>query len=68
MHFMQLSLLFQNTSDGKLVEQESGGEDHKHRDNVGGVNVDSDEKMDSLQLEYTYLLTSQVSNTTLTIR
>ena len=28
---------------------------------VDGVHVDSDEKMDSLQLEYTYLLTSQVN-------
>ena len=57
-----MSILFQNTSDGKLVEQEVGGEDHKHREHVGGLPVDSDEKMDSLQLEYTYLLTSQVVN------
>jgi len=56
--------LVQNTSDGKLVDQEGGGgEDQKHcRENVGGVNVDSDEKMDSLQLEYTYLLTSQLES------
>ena len=51
--------LVQNTSDGKLVEQEGGGEEGKNS-HVGGVHVDSAEKMDSLQLEYTYLLTSQV--------
>ncbi len=51
--------MVQNTSDGKLVEQEGGGEGGK-RSSVGGVHVDSDEKMDSLQMEYTYLLTSQV--------
>jgi len=52
--------LVQNTSDGKLVEQEAGekvGQEH-----VGGVQVNSDEKMDSLQLEYTYLLTSQLES------
>ena len=51
----------QNTSDGKLVEQEGGGAEEKQR-RVDGVNVDSEEKMDSLQLEYTYLLTSQLES------
>lgn len=53
--------LVQNTSDGKLVEQEGGGAEEKQR-RVDGVNVDSEEKMDSLQLEYTYLLTSQLES------
>lgn len=55
--------LVQNTSDGKLVEQEAGGgEEGKQRSSVGGLHVDNDEKMDSLQLEYTYLLTSQLES------
>jgi len=56
--------LVQNTSDGKLVEQEGGGGQTEKQRRVDGVHVDSDEKMDSLQLEYTYLLTSQVSTCT----
>ena len=44
------------------MEQEAGGgEEGKQRSSVGGLHVDNDEKMDSLQLEYTYLLTSQVT-------
>lgn len=39
--------LVQNKADGKLVELE-------------GLSADSDEKLDSIQLEYTYLLTSQL--------
>lgn len=43
--------LVQNTSDRDGTEAEKVGQEH-----VGGVQVNSDEKMDSLQLEYTYLL------------
>jgi hypothetical protein len=50
----------QNTSDGKLVEQEAGGGEEGKQRRVGGLPVDTEEKVDSLQLEYTYLLTSQV--------
>ncbi|KAM7291728.1 putative brca1-associated protein [Ixodes scapularis] len=39
--------LVQNKTDGKLVE-------------LQGLGTDSDEKLDSVQLEYTYLLTSQL--------
>merc|ERR1719186_982075 len=53
--------LVQNTEDGKLVEQEAHRDGGKHG-RVGGVLVDKDEKMDSLQLEYTYLLTSQLED------
>ena len=53
--------LVQNTEDGKLVQQEERNEGGKHG-RVGGVMVDKDEKMDSLQLEYTYLLTSQLED------
>lgn len=42
-----LAKLVQNKADGKLVELE-------------GLSADSDEKLDSIQLEYTYLLTSQL--------
>merc|ERR1712130_928929 len=34
----------------------------KHTGSVDGVSVDNEEKMDSLQLEYTYLLTSQLED------
>merc|ERR1712210_270356 len=51
--------LVQSQEDGKLVEQEGGG---KHTGSVDGVAVDNVEKMDSLQLEYTYLLTSQLED------
>ena len=50
--------LVQNTGDGKLVEGEGRGAVEKHQ---GGVE-DHTEKMDSLQLEYTYLLTSQLED------
>jgi hypothetical protein len=53
-------MFVQNTSDGKLVEQEAGGGEEGKQRSVGGLHVDNEEKMDSLQLEYTYLLTSQV--------
>ena len=54
--------LVQSQEDGKLVEQEGGGMEGvkgggKHTGSVDGVAVDNVEKMDSLQLEYTYLLT-----------
>jgi len=42
------------------VEQEAGGGEEGKQRSVGGLHVDNEEKMDSLQLEYTYLLTSQV--------
>ncbi|XP_064482341.1 BRCA1-associated protein-like [Ornithodoros turicata] len=41
--------LIQNKTDGKLVQLEN-------------LQTDSDEKLDSVQLEYTYLLTSQLEN------
>ena len=53
--------LVQNTEDGKLVQQEERVEGGK-QGRVGGVAVNKDEKMDSLQLEYTYLLTSQLED------
>ena len=58
--FQFINFPLQNTSDGKLVEQEAGGGEEGKRRSVGGVAVDNEEKVDSLQLEYTYLLTSQV--------
>jgi len=52
--------LVQNTEDGKLVEQEA------RRDGAKAKNEDgfeaNEEKVDSLQLEYTYLLTSQLED------
>ena len=60
--------LVQSQEDGKLVEQEGGGGREgvkgggKHSGSVDGVAVDNEEKMDSLQLEYTYLLTSQLED------
>eukprot|EP00092_Neocalanus_flemingeri_P012762 GFUD01013752.1.p1 GENE.GFUD01013752.1~~GFUD01013752.1.p1 ORF type:complete len:614 (-),score=212.76 GFUD01013752.1:76-1917(-) len=53
--------LVQNNEDGKLVEQEAQNEGGKHG-RVSGVMMNKDEKMDSLQLEYTYLLTSQLED------
>lgn len=50
--------LVQNTSDGKLVEQTPDRGEGKH----GGANLENAEKVDSLQLEYTYLLTSQLED------
>jgi len=50
--------LVQNTEDGKLVEQEARRDGAKHE---GGFEVNED-KVDSLQLEYTYLLTSQLED------
>ena len=53
--------LVQSQEDGKLVEQEGGGLRGGKGGAVDGLAVDS-EKMDSLQLEYTYLLTSQLED------
>ena len=53
-------------ADGKLVETgggRAGRDDEDCKDgakNIDGVTVNSDEKLDSIQLEYTYLLTSQL--------
>merc|ERR1719361_2236407 len=44
-------------SDGKLVEAEG-----RCMDNCKNDGVTSDEKIDSIQLEYTYLLTSQLES------
>ena len=59
-----LPRLVQSQGDGKLVEQEQ--EEGGKGGGKGCVNtvegVDSEEKMDSLQLEYTYLLTSQLED------
>merc|ERR1719232_2046684 len=52
--------LVQNTEDGKLVEQEARLEDGGKHDL--GWTGDAEEKVDSLQLEYTYLLTSQLED------
>lgn len=51
-----------DSADGKLVEAEGGLDDDNggQCQGVGGVVVNSDEKLDSIQLEYTYLLTSQL--------
>ncbi|TRY74564.1 hypothetical protein TCAL_09740, partial [Tigriopus californicus] len=50
--------------DGKFVEAQEGPHAHEGKQSSGktvdGVSVNSDEKMDSIQLEYTYLLTSQL--------
>lgn len=48
--------LLQNKTDGKLVE---GPSPEKHN---SGQLADMDEKLDSVQLEYTYLLTSQLES------
>jgi len=57
--------LVANTEDGKLVQQEGVGSSKAGADGQGqgqqGV-VQGEEKMDSLQLEYTYLLTSQLED------
>jgi len=52
--------LVQNTEDGKLIQQEARSDGAKGRHS--GQLVDSEEKVDSLQLEYTYLLTSQLED------
>ena len=51
-----------DSADGKLVEAEGNGREQIDcgGKTVDGVAVNSDEKMDSIQLEYTYLLTSQL--------
>ena len=50
-----------DSADGKLVEAEGNGQDlHCRKGGVDGVPVGSEEKLDSIQLEYTYLLTSQL--------
>jgi len=55
--------LVQSQEDGKLVEQERGGGVGEGKGGgVDGVAVDNEEKMDSLQLEYTYLLTRQLED------
>ena len=43
-----------------LAEGRGYDQDFSDRKSVDGVNVNSDEKLDSIQLEYTYLLTSQL--------
>lgn len=53
-------------ADGKIVETGTGSGGRDSEDckdgakNIDGVTVNSDEKLDSIQLEYTYLLTSQL--------
>lgn len=47
-----------DSSDGKLVEAEG----RCHMDSCKNDGVTNDEKMDSIQLEYTYLLTSQLDS------
>ncbi len=56
-------LMQTDAADGKLVEAE-GRPDHSHEccKGVDGVTVNNEEKMDSIQLEYTYLLTSQLES------
>jgi len=49
-----------DSADGKLVEAEGHGLNYCK--GVDGVPVNHDEKMDSIQLEYTYLLTSQLES------
>ena len=51
--------LVQNTEDGKLVEQEARGDGAKQE---RGWSCGPEDKVDSLQLEYTYLLTSQLED------
>lgn len=53
--------LLQNKTDGKLVSvgEQRGEQDGDFPPNVTGYH-DSDEKVDSVQLEFTYLLTSQL--------
>jgi hypothetical protein len=38
-------MFVQNTSDGKLVEQEAGGGEEGKQRSVGGLHVDSEDKM-----------------------
>ena len=52
-------LMQTDSADGKLVEAEGQLTNCK---GVDGVPVNHDEKMDSIQLEYTYLLTSQLES------
>lgn len=52
--------LVQNTEDGKLVEQEARPEGGKH--DTAWTGGQAEDKVDSLQLEYTYLLTSQLED------
>ena len=53
-------LMQTDSADGKLVEAEGTG--YANCKGVDGVPVNHDEKMDSIQLEYTYLLTSQLES------
>jgi BRCA1-associated protein len=57
-------LVQSDSADGKLIEAEGNGGrmggDCKDSKSVDGVTVNSAEKLDSIQLEYTYLLTSQL--------
>ena len=53
--------LVQNNEDGKLVQQEARGDLGKGGRGWEGMG-DAEEKVDSLQLEYTYLLTSQLED------
>ena len=54
-------LMQTDSADGKLVEAEGTGY-ADCKGGVDGVPVCHDEKMDSIQLEYTYLLTSQLES------
>ena len=54
-------LMQTDSADGKLVEAEGTGYANC-KGGVDGVPVCHDEKMDSIQLEYTYLLTSQLES------
>eukprot|EP00096_Caligus_rogercresseyi_P009011 TRINITY_DN2980_c0_g1_i1.p1 TRINITY_DN2980_c0_g1~~TRINITY_DN2980_c0_g1_i1.p1 ORF type:complete len:583 (+),score=196.54 TRINITY_DN2980_c0_g1_i1:96-1844(+) len=57
-----------DSADGKLVETEGNGEGNLNLERKGGggggdhLSVNTEEKMDSIQLEYTFLLTSQLES------
>lgn len=54
-------LLQTDSADGKLVEAEGNRSLHVEETKcIDGIAVDAEEKLDSIQLEYTYLLTSQL--------
>uniref|UniRef100_A0A0K2UHP7 BRCA1associated proteinlike [Megachile rotundata] n=1 Tax=Lepeophtheirus salmonis TaxID=72036 RepID=A0A0K2UHP7_LEPSM len=52
-----------DSADGKLVEAQGNGEgDNSERKGNDSLSVNTEEKMDSIQLEYTFLLTSQLES------
>jgi len=53
--------LLQNNADGKLVEVE-GNTSNSRRSYNKGENMEHEEKLDSVQLEYLYLLQSQLAS------